>query len=92
MYLLINIEAIYEKNPLVSRTIEINEIDINNTNILIGFKLELDVNISIKGRHDPMIVPRAVVVVEAMAALTVLDLMMANMTSKMDYLKEIYKK
>ena len=51
-----------------------------------------DVNISIKGRHDPMIVPRAVVVVEAMAALTVLDLMMANMTSKMDYLKEIYKK
>ena len=51
-----------------------------------------DVNISIKGRHDPMIVPRAVVVVEAMAALTVLDLMMTNMTSKMDYLKEIYKK
>ena len=51
-----------------------------------------DVNISIKGRHDPMITPRAVVVVEAMAALTVLDLMMANMTSKIDYLKEIYKK
>ena len=51
-----------------------------------------NVNISIKGRHDPMIVPRAVVVVEAMAALTVLDLMMANMTSKIDYIKEIYKK
>ena len=51
-----------------------------------------DVNISIKGRHDPMITPRAVVVVEAMAALTVLDLMMATMTSKIDYLIEIYKK
>ena len=51
-----------------------------------------DVNISIKGRHDPMIVPRAVVVVEAMAAVTVLDLLMSNMTAKVDYLKEIYKK
>lgn len=51
-----------------------------------------DVNISIKGRHDPMIVPRAVVVVEAMAAVTILDLLMTNMTAKVDYLKEIYKK
>lgn len=51
-----------------------------------------DVNISIKGRHDPMIVPRAVVVVEAMAAITILDLMMSNMTAKIDYLKEIYIK
>ena len=51
-----------------------------------------DVNISIKGRHDPMIVPRAVVVVEAMAAVTVLDLLLSNMTAKLNYLKEIYKK
>ena len=29
-----------------------------------------DIEISIKGRHDPMIVPRAVVVVEAMTAVT----------------------
>ena len=29
--------------------------------------------ISIKGRHDPAIVPRAVAVVEAMSALTILD-------------------
>lgn len=33
-----------------------------------------DKEISIHGRHDPVIVPRAVVVVEAMAALTLLDL------------------
>ncbi|MCR5785374.1 MAG: chorismate synthase [Eubacterium sp.] len=32
-----------------------------------------EIEISIGGRHDPVIVPRAVVVVEAMAALTVLD-------------------
>ncbi len=32
-----------------------------------------DVTIAIKGRHDPCIVPRAVVVVEAMAALVIAD-------------------
>ncbi len=32
-----------------------------------------DVDLSITGRHDPCIVPRAVVVVEAMAAITLLD-------------------
>ena len=33
-----------------------------------------NVEIAIHGRHDPVVVPRAVVVVEAMTALTVLDL------------------
>ncbi|MCM1539591.1 MAG: chorismate synthase [bacterium] len=48
------------------------------------------VSVSIKGRHDPIIVPRAVVVVESMCALSVLDLMLANLSAKMDYLKLIY--
>lgn len=47
--------------------------------------------ISITGRHDPVIVPRAVVVVEAMTALTVLDLMMVNMSTRLSSLKEFYK-
>ena len=51
-----------------------------------------EIDINIKGRHDPIIVPRAVVVVEAMSALTILDLMMENMNSRMDYLKTIYKR
>ena len=51
-----------------------------------------ELEISIKGRHDPMIVPRAVVVVEAMAACTVADLLLQNMTARIDYIKEIYKK
>lgn len=50
-----------------------------------------NIDINIKGRHDPIIVPRAVVVVECMAALTVLDLMISNMSARMDYLKEIYQ-
>ena len=32
-----------------------------------------DTTISARGRHDPCVVPRAVPVVEAMAALTILD-------------------
>jgi chorismate synthase len=42
------------------------------------------VTVSIKGRHDPMIVPRAVVVVEAMTAVTLVDMLFAGMTSRMD--------
>ena len=44
----------------------------------------------IKGRHDPIVVPRAVVVVEAMAAVTVLDLLLTSMTARMDQVKEFF--
>lgn len=47
---------------------------------------------SIHGRHDPVIVPRAVVVVEAMTALTLADLLLVNMTARMDYVRTIYQK
>lgn len=49
-----------------------------------------NIQIEIKGRHDPVIVPRAVVVVEAMTALTLLDACMMNMTARLDYLKDFY--
>ena len=45
-----------------------------------------DTVLSIVGRHDPVIVPRAVVVVECMCALTVLDALMEHATSRMAYL------
>ncbi len=51
-----------------------------------------NIEVSIKGRHDPVIVPRAVVVVEAMTALTLADAILANMGSRMEYLEKIYKK
>lgn len=50
-----------------------------------------DETIEIKGRHDPVIVPRAVVVVESMAAITVADMLLRNMSSKLDSLREFYK-
>jgi len=43
-----------------------------------------EIEVSIKGRHDPIIVPRAVVVVEAMAAITVLDAYLSNLSSRID--------
>ena len=46
--------------------------------------------IQIKGRHDPVIVPRAVVVVEAMAALTAADLLLMSMTSRLDRIKKFF--
>lgn len=51
-----------------------------------------DTTIEIHGRHDPIIVPRAVVVVESMAAITLLDLLIENMSSRVSYLNEFYKK
>lgn len=51
-----------------------------------------DTTIAITGRHDPVVVPRAVVVVESMAAITILDQMMINMSAKMDSLEAFYCK
>ena len=40
----------------------------------VNVKTQTDTQIQVKGRHDPCIVPRAVVVVESMAALGILDM------------------
>ncbi len=51
-----------------------------------------NITIQIKGRHDPIIVPRAVVVVESMTAITVLDMLLQNMTARVDRIKTFYGK
>lgn len=51
-----------------------------------------NVTVSIRGRHDPLIVPRAVIVVKSMTAIALVDLLLQNMGSRMDYLKLLYKK
>ena len=50
-----------------------------------------NITIEITGRHDPVIVPRAVVVVESMAAVTLADLIMQNAVSRIDNLEKIYR-
>ena len=46
----------------------------------------------IKGRHDPVIVPRAVVVVEAMAALVIADELLLNMGTRIDDVEKFYRR
>lgn len=50
-----------------------------------------NIDINIKGRHDPIIVPRAVVVVESMVAVTIVDLLFQSMTSRMDNIIKFFK-
>ena len=50
-----------------------------------------NIDINIKGRHDPIIVPRAVVVVEAMAGITIADMLLKNMTANIDNVKKVYR-
>ncbi|MDR1530667.1 MAG: chorismate synthase [Clostridiales bacterium] len=49
-----------------------------------------NVEISVTGRHDPIIVPRAIAVVEAMAAITIADAVLQNSTAKMSDLLKLY--
>lgn len=51
-----------------------------------------NIKVNIKGRHDPIIVPRAVVVVECMAALTILDMLLVSMSSRMDRIEAFFKR
>ena len=43
-----------------------------------------EVILKAKGRHDPCVLPRAVVIVEAMAAITLLDLYLEHQIRKME--------
>jgi chorismate synthase len=47
--------------------------------------------IEIKGRHDPIIVPRAVVVLESMTAITIVDKLFENMSARLDKIVDFYK-
>ncbi len=49
-----------------------------------------NVNVTIKGRHDPFIIPRAIPIIEAMVAITLLDYILINMTRKIECVKNAY--
>ena len=49
-----------------------------------------DISVQIKGRHDPVIVPRAVVVMEAMVALTIADALLLNMSAHTEHMIQFY--
>ena len=47
-----------------------------------------EIEMTVRGRHDPVIVPRAVVVVESMTAVTIADLLLQNMSARLDRIKD----
>lgn len=49
-----------------------------------------EIEMTVRGRHDPVIVPRAVVVVESMTAVTIADLLLQNMSARLDRIKDFY--
>jgi len=51
-----------------------------------------NVEIRIQGRHDPIVVPRAVVVVESMVAITLVDQLFMGMTSQIGRIRDFYSR
>ncbi len=49
-----------------------------------------EMDFSLKGRHDPCIAVRGSVVAEAMAALVIADMLLLNMSSKIENLRKVY--
>ena len=49
-----------------------------------------EMKLSIAGRHDPVIVPRALVVIECMAALTLADALLLNATARLETLRKLW--
>lgn len=62
---------------------------IHSTQDTINKQME-NISVNIKGRHDPIIVPRAVVVVESMVAITLLDSLLLNMSARLENVIKIY--
>ncbi len=50
-----------------------------------------DTTLEIHGRHDPIIAPRAVVVVEAMAALVLADALLSNISARLESVQRFHK-
>ncbi len=67
--------AAFKPTPSISKSQK--TVNINNENV----------DIVINGRHDPLIAPRAVIVVEAMTAITLVDYILQNIVCKMDCIK-----
>lgn len=65
--------------PVSTLKLEQETLDVSGRNV--KFKAE--------GRHDPCVVPRAVPIVEAMAALSIADLLLQYPSSRMDMLKSV---
>ncbi|MBY0540801.1 MAG: chorismate synthase [Arcobacteraceae bacterium] len=76
----INVKVYFKATPSIF--IEQETIDIHND----------EVNCQLKGRHDPCVAVRGSVVAESMMALVLADMVLLNMSSKMENVKKVYAK
>ncbi|WP_024791566.1 chorismate synthase [Lebetimonas sp. JS032] len=74
----IELEVYFKPTPSIFQTQK--SIDIN----------ENEVEVNLKGRHDPIVAIRGAVVTESMVACVVADMLMINSIRRMDNLKKIY--
>lgn len=81
--------GISDGSPLFIRTAFKPTPSISSYQQTVNKDLE-EIQIQIKGRHDPCVVPRASVVIECMTAIVLADLLMQNASTKLDNLKKIY--
>lgn len=76
----INVKVYFKATPSIF--IEQETIDTENN----------EVNCQLKGRHDPCVAVRGSVVAESMMALVLADMVLLNMSSKMENVKKVYSK
>lgn len=74
----INVKVYFKPTPSIF--IKQDTVTVNNE----------EVNCELKGRHDPCVAIRGSIVAESMMALVIADMVLLNMSSKMDNLKKIY--
>ncbi|WP_404318350.1 chorismate synthase [Malaciobacter canalis] len=76
----INLKVYFKPTPSIF--IKQETIDIYNN----------EVECELKGRHDPCVAVRGSVVAEAMASLVIADMLLLNMSSKIENVKKVYDK
>ncbi|RBQ28095.1 chorismate synthase [Aliarcobacter vitoriensis] len=76
----INVKVYFKATPSIF--IEQDTIDIYGN----------DVECKLKGRHDPCVAVRGSVVAESMMALVLADMILLNLSSKVENIKKVYKK
>ena len=74
----INVKIYFKPTPSIFLKQE--TIDINNN----------EVDCELKGRHDPCVAIRGSVVAESMMALVLADMLLLNMSSKVENIKRVY--
>jgi len=75
----INMKVYFKPTPSIFKTQD--TIDINDKEL----KCEL------KGRHDPCVATRGSVVAESMMAIVLADMLLLNMSSKIENIKKVYQ-